>query len=82
MTRTADGWRGRTRTRAVVDSEVADLPDESGYPGNCGMSENRCHPADRAEFRRRLLAGDVFQDFIDNVRTGDIGDDARPIEVA
>jgi len=46
------------------------------------MSENRCHPADRAEFRRRLLAGDVFQDFIDNVRTGDIGDDARPIEVA
>jgi hypothetical protein len=42
------------------------------------MSVNRCHPADRTEFRRRLLACDVSQDFLNNVRTGDIGDDAQP----
>jgi hypothetical protein len=39
------------------------------------MSVNRCHAADRAEFRLRLLSYNVFQDFVDNVRTGDIGDD-------
>ena len=78
MTRTAYGWRGLRRTRAVVDWEVADLRDESAYPGSCGVSVNRCHTADSAEFRRRLLSGHVFQDFIDNVRTGDIGDDAQP----
>ena len=74
----AGGWRGLTRTRAVADSEVADLPDESAYPGKCGVSVNRCHIADRAEFRRRLLSGNMFQNFLDDVRTGDIGDDAQP----
>ena len=39
---------------------------------------NRCHTADRAEFRRRLLSGHVFQDSFNNVRTGYIGDDAQP----
>jgi hypothetical protein len=28
MTRTAGSWRGRTRTRAVVDWEVADLREQ------------------------------------------------------
>ena len=78
MKRPAGGWCGRTRTRAVADSEVADLPDESAYPGKCGVSVKRCHTADRAEFRRRLLSGHVFQDFLNNVRTGDIGNDAQP----
>ena len=82
MTRTAGGWRGRTRTRAVVDWEVADLPDESACPGRCGVSVNRCHTADRAEFRRRLLSGNMPCDgrsnFLDDVRTGDIGDHAQP----
>ena len=32
MTRTADGWHSGTRTRAVADPEVADLPDVSAYP--------------------------------------------------
>jgi hypothetical protein len=39
---------------------------------------NRCHAADRAELRRRLLSGHVFQDFPYNVRTGDSGDHAQP----
>ena len=82
MTRTAGGWRGRTRTRAVVDWEVADLPDESAYPGSCGVSLNRCDTADRTEFRRRLLPGNMPCDgrsnFLDDVRTGDIGDHAQP----
>ena len=82
MTRTAGSWRGRTRTRAVVDWEVADLRDESAYPGSCGVSLNRCDTADRAEFRRRLLPGNMPCDgrsnFLDDVRTGDIGDDAQP----
>jgi len=78
MTRTAGGWRGPTRTRAVGDPEVADLRDQSAYPGCGGVSVNRCHTADRAEFRRRLLSRDVFQDFLNDVRTGDIGDDAQP----
>ena len=42
------------------------------------MSVNRCYTADRAEFRRRLLSGNMFQNFLDDVRTGDIGDDAQP----
>ena len=82
MTRTAGGWRGPTRTRAVVDWEVADLRDESAYPGRGGVSVNRCHTADRAEFRRRLLPSDMPCDgrsnFLDDVRTGDIGDHAQP----
>jgi len=82
MTRPTDGCRRRTRTRAVADSEVADLPDESAYPGSCGMSVNRCHTADSAEFRRRLLSDHVPCDgrsnFLDHVRTGDIGDHAQP----
>jgi len=62
--------------------EVADLRDESAYPGSCGMSVNRCHTADRAEFRRRLLSGHVpcdgRSDSLNDVRTGDISDHAQP----
>ena len=78
MTRTADGHRGRTRTSAGADPEVADLRDESAYSGRCGVSVNRYRTAASAEFRRRLLSGDVFQDFLDDVRTGDIGDHTQP----
>jgi len=78
MTRTAGGWCGRTRTRAVVDSEVTVLRDESAYSGCGGMSVNRCHPADRAEFRRRLLSCDVFQDFLNDIWSCHIGDHAQP----
>jgi len=46
------------------------------------VSLNRCDTADRAEFRRRLLPGNMPCDgrsnFLDDVRTGDIGDDAQP----
>ena len=79
--RPAGGHRVGTRTRAVADPEVAAVRDESDYPGRCGVSVNRCHTADGAEFRRRLLSGNVPCDgranFVDNVRTGDIGDDAQ-----
>ena len=82
MTRTAVGCRGRTRTRAVIDSEVAELRDESDFPRRCGASVNRCHTADRAELRRRLLSCvvpcDGRSNFLNDVRTGDIGDDAPP----
>ena len=78
MTRTADGHRGRTRTSAGADPEVADLRDESAYSGRCGVSANRYRTAASAEFRRRLLSGNVFQDFLDDVRTGDIGDHTQP----
>jgi len=78
MTRTADGHRGRTRTSAGADPEVADLRDESAYSGRCGVSVNRYRTAASAEFRRRLLSGDVFQDFLNDVRTGDIGDHTQP----
>ena len=51
-------------------------------PGRGGVSVNRCHTADRAEFRRRLLSGNMPCDgrsnFLDDVRTGDIGDHAQP----
>ena len=77
MTRTAGGYRGPTRTRAVVDWEVADLRDESAYPGSCGMSVNRCHTADRAEFRRRLLSGHLFQDSLNDVRAHALADNER-----
>jgi hypothetical protein len=77
MTRTAGGCRVRTRTRSVADPEVAGLRDEIADLGGCGVSVNRCHTADRAEFRRRLLSGNVFQDSF-NVRTGDVGDHAQP----
>jgi len=43
---------------------------------------NRYHTADSAEFRRRLLSGHVpcdgGSDSLNDVRTGDIGDDAQP----
>ena len=45
MTRTADGHRGRTRTSAGADPEVADLRDESAYSGRCGVSVNRYRTA-------------------------------------
>jgi len=78
MTRTADGHRGRTRTSAGADPEVADLQDESAYSGRCGVSVNRYRTAASAEFRRRLLSGDVFQDLLNDVRTGHISDHAQP----
>jgi len=78
MTRTADGHRGRTRTSAGSDPEVADLRDESAYSGRCGVSVNRYRTAASAEFRRRLLSGDVFQDLLNDVRTGHISDHAQP----
>ena len=78
MTRTAGGWRGGTRTRSVVYSEVTVLRDESAYSGRGGMSVNRCHPADRAEFRRRLLSCDVFQDFLNDIWSCHIADHAQP----
>ena len=78
MTRTAGGWHGRTRTRAVVDSEVADLRDESAYSGGCGVSVNRCHTAHSAEFRRRLLSRNVFENPFNDVWSCDTGDDAQP----
>jgi len=59
MTRTAGGWRGRTRTRAVVDWEVADLRDESAYPGSFGVSVNRWHTADRV-LRNNLTSYDAW----------------------
>jgi len=39
---------------------------------------NRCDTAHCAELRRSLLSGDVFQDFLNDVRTGDIGDHTQP----
>ena len=78
MTRTADGHRGRTRTSAGADPEVADLQDESAYSGRCGVSVNRYRTAASAEFRRRLLSGDVFQDLLNDVRTGHISNHAQP----
>jgi len=76
MTRTAGGWRGCTRTRAVVDWEVADPPDESAYPGSCGVSVNRWQPADRAGFRWRLLSCDApcdgRSDALSDLRPGDM----------
>jgi len=62
----------------MVDPEVADLRDDSAHPGGCGVSVNRCHTADSAEFRRRLLSCDVFQDSFNDVWSCHIGDDAQP----
>jgi hypothetical protein len=59
-------------------SEVADLPDESAYPGSCGVSVNRCHPLIALNSGRRPLSRDVFQDFLNDVRTDDIGDNVQP----
>jgi len=42
------------------------------------MAVNRCHTADRVEFRRRLLSCDVFQDFLNDIWSCHIRDDAQP----
>jgi len=61
MTRTAGGSRGRTRTRAVVDPEVADLPDESAYPGSCGVSVNRCKSSSSTTSSRASILPETFE---------------------
>ena len=48
----------------VATRAHARLRDDSAHPGGCGVSVNRCHPAHSAEFRRRLLSRDVFQDLL------------------
>lgn len=44
----------------------------------CEVSVNGCHTADRAEFRRRLLSRNVFENPFNDVWSCDIGDDAQP----
>ena len=62
----------------MVDPEVADLRDDSAHPGGCGVSVNRYRTAASAEFRRRLLSCDVFQDSFNDVWSCHISDDAQP----